>query len=103
MAVQEDDKGAGRKLDKRYTRPIRQVTSLVEKLYLETPWWVNCPEHGVGRAVNVKRWEKEASVIMEEVAEKKWFKLGRYTSGDCGKCGMTLSLTRWKPRSVKGR
>jgi len=60
-------------------------------------FWVVCPEHGVSKAEKVVQWTRALSKDMHHTMDAQWFIGGRYTSGNCSTCGMTLAVTRRKP------
>jgi hypothetical protein len=51
----------------------------------------------VQTALWVRQWSKESSAIMRESAGDEWFMDDLYTSGNCGKCGMSLPVVTVKP------
>ncbi len=85
--------------DPRYRQMLDVVRADSTHETLPGVYWVVCPEHGVGQAVRVVQWTRELSDEIHSDTDKKWFIRGRYTSGNCSSCGMTLSVTRRKPRS----
>lgn len=60
-------------------------------------FWVVCPTDGVQTALRVRQWSRESSAIMRESAGDEWFMDNLYTSGNCGKCGMSLPVVTVKP------
>ena len=80
-----------------YSQMLETVSRSARQETLPGVFWIVCPEHGVGEAVRVVRWTKALSDDMHHDMDAKWFIRGRYTSGNCGTCGMTLPVTRKKP------
>lgn len=83
------------KPDKRYHDPdtFHQTNEHV----LSGKFWVICPKDGIQRAERVIQWSQEASVIMQEAAGDEWFVRGRYTSGSCRACHLSLPVHTVRP------
>lgn len=87
-------KGEG---DSRYRHVLEFLRRSANQETLPGVYWVVCPEHGVGEAVRVIRWSKALSDDMHHDNDAKWFIRGRYTTGNCRTCDLTLPVTRKKP------
>lgn len=82
--------------DPRYHNPTLFAPRRAEQ-EIKGVFWLVCPKHGVRKAVGVIQWSEALSQEMQQDTDPKWFFNGRYTSGNCSKCGLTLSVTRGKP------